>query len=137
MSKTTRGVAASNRQLSKLQKHMLLWIYFWDVEILRTYVHEMSELRGAPLQKLIEEERSAFEREGVPWSSKGFYGATPTNAQAAALSRALHRLEARGLVTLYNASTSPDQKLIHTQRVKLTRLGKKTAANLYLSQKRE
>ena len=136
MSKVTRGGAAPDRQLSKLQRHILLWLYFQETDGLENRVYErVGDWSMVRLRNAIAEERKTIARIGISWSSEFCYGITPTKAQTAALSRALHRLEKRGLVILLSTSAKTNHKLSHTTHVKLTKFGRQPAAHLYLKWK--
>lgn len=65
-------------------------------------------------------------QKGIRWSAKRFYNAAPTLSQQAALSRALHRLENRGLIVCHDATGRFLQKP-RTTHVKITPPGMRIA----------
>lgn len=136
MTKATRGNAASDRQLSKLQQFILLCIYYERTYGVQDRIRERSRSSSTVrLSDAIKEENEVIAQTGISWSSKLIFGdgESPTKAQTASISRALHRLEARGLVILLSTSAKTGHKLSHTTHVKLTKAGRSISATLYYS----
>ncbi len=134
MNKVTRGNAAPGRQLSKLQKHLLLCIYYERTDGIVNRVYErVGDRSRVRLKNAIAEEKKVIARTGITWSSKLVLknGETPTKVQTVSISRALHRLKARGLVILLSTSAKTGHKLLHTTHVKLTKAGREIADDLY------
>lgn len=133
--KTKRKPAALDRQLSALQRSILVWLaekqglsQLWD----QSRKHRESGGSERDFWKsyypLLKELRS----KGVAWSAKRFYKDAPSRGQETALSKALHRLEKRGLVSTYDTAEGVGFKQ-RTSHAKLTRTGEKAAHLLIMN----
>lgn len=128
-----RGSAAPDRQLSKLQRRMLVWI-FSNTADLQGYRKYGDRLMVTGCNGSVDAKRhiKMLSQKGAAWSAKRFYGDAPTKTQTVSLSKALHRLETRGLVVLFDASGGTGNKS-RTTHVKLTRAGEEAAKALLMS----
>ena len=112
MAKKKRGDADNDRQLSTLQRRILVWIHKLEL-VYKDFQLEKNRLRE-------------LNQKGIPWSAKSFYNAAPTRSQEATLSGALRRLEKRGLVILYDSAGGLGEKP-RTKHVRLTKAGAEVA----------
>lgn len=124
MAKITRGAAAPGRQLGKLQRRILIWVYNYMIELYafqrcasKSWLHE---IEGR------EERLKVLSQKGTPWSAKIFYGHAPTRSEEATLSGSLVSLEVKGLVVLHDSTNGLGDKP-RTTHVKLTQLGRESA----------
>lgn len=142
--KPKRGKAARDKQLSPLQCRILVWVYIVDNE-LQDYFGRNPREREPLLQKFVEriakrvhhrstaKPLSAIQHYGVPSEAKLFYNSAVTDSQKASFSRALRRLEDRGLLERHNSVSDDPFWVDYTKFVKLTPLGEETAHFLYTS----
>ena len=120
-----RGEAAEDRQLSQLQRRVLLWLFNQESEVdaakLLVRDFDTQEDEDALLNTI-----RKYQVKGVHWSTKKVLNDVPTRAQITALSKALGRLESRGLVITYDAHEGVKKKS-KASHVKLLPLGIRTA----------
>ena len=109
-----RGAASRDRQLSKLQKTLLLWLAKRESEIL---------INGKENEVLI------LKRKGIPWKPKKFYEEHSIKKQS--VSRMLTELEGRNLVVKFDSSKGDGLKP-RTSHVRITDSGIDVIAMLYL-----
>lgn len=112
-SQKRRGEAASDTQLSELQVKILQWV-------------QKAGFSGH-IKKSIDQDTKKIGHKKVAWSAKKFYNDAPSPSQTASLSKALHRLADRGLVTLYPGTDINGAKP-RTTHVSLTKAGEKAAS---------
>lgn len=132
-----RGKSSNDTQLSKLQSEILIWL---EDQLRGTDLDLTSRKLAAlrrrdkrspeELAKAADRTKKLFEpqpqkrkihKQGVLWNAKQFYNdPQPTNSQQSALSRALQRLEKRGLVIC-------SKKTLRTTHVALTEPGWRVA----------
>lgn len=130
--KPKRNGAASDRQLSKLQRNILMWLYeqemdFVTVKEMKQRGHKFETAFAQDFYKLAE----TIKQEGVPWSAERFltHIKNPTRSHHASLSRSLGGLENRGLVDRRDSAKGLGQKP-RTTHVKLTKIGRDAAKQL-------
>lgn len=135
-----RGKARNDLQLSQLQSKILLWLEDQlrgtDLDLLRRKMVTLSRRHSRrsgtqdkadndSLDTLFgpQPQKRKVDKRGVLWNTKQFYDdPKPTNSQRAALSRALRRLEKRGLVVC-------SRKEVCTTYVTLTEPGWRVATH--------
>lgn len=128
--KPKRKAAAADRQLSNPLRHLLLWIHNEEValfawDILRPVNDETASKEDVEIIESVK----LLNTYGVPWSVKRYLRDAPTRSQESSISRRLHSLEARGLVTLRDAARGVGKKPYATH-VRLTKLGKQAALGI-------
>lgn len=129
----TRGRAAPDRQLSKLQRRILIWIFRPQstIEILGKVGNDVGVRgKGIPVGRKFNEYVRELGQKGIPWSAKRFYDDhSLTRSQEASVATALRALERRGLVVKLDSAGGLGRKP-RTTHVKLTATGCEVAAFL-------
>lgn len=119
MEKPKRGKARADRQLSKLQRRLLVWLSDEECRLWQVVKGEIT-----PKARRVQLKRELIQR-GVPWAgaAKRFYGGSESPP---AVSRALKRLDGRGLVIRYDTTGGGGAKR-RTSHVRMTRAGEELA----------
>lgn len=106
--KHLRGKARADRQLSKMQRDLLVWLYKEEQAILAS--EDKARIK-------------TLRQQGIPWLAKRFYQETQNEPMAAErrgiVSRTLARLDHRGLIQRYDTTGGVKRKP-KTSHVKLT-----------------
>lgn len=129
--KPKRKGAAADRQLSKPQRYLLLWIHSEEIALFAWDILRPIK-KGETVSKEDEEimkSVKSLNTYGVPWSVKRYLQDAPTRSQESSISRRLHSLEARGLVTLRDAAGGVGKKP-YTTHLRLTKLGQHAVSDI-------
>lgn len=135
VTKKTRGKAAPDRQLSGLQRRILIWIFRQQstIEMFGRIGDDIGVAgKGVPPGRTFNEYVKELRQKGIPWSAKRFYDAVPTKLESKSLSRALLALEERGLLIRYDITGGLGLKS-RAEYARLTKSGRDVACSLIRS----